>query len=185
MALTPLLNEVGRRAAGIIDERSGKKEVCNLNVLYMSTLLWLLLWTIRCLFSQKPAETVNYGATEPIVILGFGEMGQVSCMHDISSFHCLSISQAYHICVGPCKISICSIIIWAWPRHRRMAICCIWSKSCSCKGEQIKKLVYQLMSLPLFLKKKDWCFFFFFLFYAECVFRVWLSLFCSLSISQL
>jgi len=23
---------------------------------------------------------VNYGATEPIVILGFGEMGQVSCM---------------------------------------------------------------------------------------------------------
>ncbi|KAL6623400.1 hypothetical protein ACP70R_033279 [Stipagrostis hirtigluma subsp. patula] len=51
MALTPLLNEVGRRAAGIIDERSEQKE--------------------------KPAETVNYGATEPIVILGFGEMGQV------------------------------------------------------------------------------------------------------------
>ncbi|KAL6847190.1 hypothetical protein ACP4OV_023043 [Aristida adscensionis] len=51
MALTPLLNEVGRRAAGIIDDRSEQKE--------------------------KPAETVNYGATEPIVILGFGEMGQV------------------------------------------------------------------------------------------------------------
>ncbi|KAK3137042.1 hypothetical protein QOZ80_5BG0446860 [Eleusine coracana subsp. coracana] len=52
MALTPLLNEVGRRAAGIIDERSGGKK-------------------------EKPAETVNYGATEPIVILGFGEMGQI------------------------------------------------------------------------------------------------------------
>ncbi|TVU49004.1 hypothetical protein EJB05_00294, partial [Eragrostis curvula] len=51
MALTPLLNDLGRRAAGIIEERSEPKE--------------------------KPAETVNYGATEPIVILGFGEMGQV------------------------------------------------------------------------------------------------------------
>jgi hypothetical protein len=29
---------------------------------------------------QKPAEVANYGATEPIVILGFGEMGQVSCI---------------------------------------------------------------------------------------------------------
>ncbi|ONM32801.1 K(+) efflux antiporter 3 chloroplastic [Zea mays] len=51
MALTPLLNEVGRRVAGMIDERSEEKE--------------------------KPAEMVNYGATEPVVILGFGEMGQV------------------------------------------------------------------------------------------------------------
>ncbi|TKW29607.2 hypothetical protein SEVIR_3G407600v4 [Setaria viridis] len=51
MALTPLLNEVGRRVAGIIDENAEEKE--------------------------KPAEMVNYGATEPIVILGFGEMGQV------------------------------------------------------------------------------------------------------------
>ncbi|CAL4897686.1 unnamed protein product [Urochloa decumbens] len=50
MALTPLLNEVGRRVAGIIDESTEEKE--------------------------KPAE-MNYGATEPIVILGFGEMGQV------------------------------------------------------------------------------------------------------------
>ena len=30
---------------------------------------------------------VNYGATEPIVILGFGEMGQVSCMI-FFLFHC-------------------------------------------------------------------------------------------------
>ncbi|KAF7070223.1 hypothetical protein CFC21_075762 [Triticum aestivum] len=52
MALTPLLNDLGRKAAGIIDERSETKEV-------------------------KPAEEANYGATEPIVILGFGEMGQV------------------------------------------------------------------------------------------------------------
>uniref|UniRef100_A0A0D9Y1I3 RCK N-terminal domain-containing protein n=1 Tax=Leersia perrieri TaxID=77586 RepID=A0A0D9Y1I3_9ORYZ len=51
MALTPLLNEIGRRAAGIIDEKSETKE--------------------------KPAEMVNYNATEPIVILGFGEMGKV------------------------------------------------------------------------------------------------------------
>jgi hypothetical protein len=51
MALTPLLNEIGRRAAGIIDEKSETKE--------------------------KPAEMVNYDATEPIVILGFGEMGKV------------------------------------------------------------------------------------------------------------
>ncbi|VAI26855.1 unnamed protein product [Triticum turgidum subsp. durum] len=49
MALTPLLNDLGRKAAGIIDERSETKEV-------------------------KPAEEANYGATEPIVILGFGEM---------------------------------------------------------------------------------------------------------------
>uniref|UniRef100_A0ACD5X6Z8 Uncharacterized protein n=1 Tax=Avena sativa TaxID=4498 RepID=A0ACD5X6Z8_AVESA len=51
MALTPFLNELGKKAAGIIDERSETKE--------------------------KPAEVANYGATEPIVILGFGEMGEV------------------------------------------------------------------------------------------------------------
>ncbi|KAL5206108.1 hypothetical protein ABZP36_034317 [Zizania latifolia] len=51
MALTPLLNEIGRKVAGIIDEKSETKE--------------------------KPDEMVNYDATEPIVILGFGEMGKV------------------------------------------------------------------------------------------------------------
>ncbi|KAG2622206.1 hypothetical protein PVAP13_3NG276500 [Panicum virgatum] len=61
MALTPLLNEVGRRVAGIIDESAEEKE--------------------------KPAEMRNYGATEPIVIVGFGEMGQVSCMLFLF-FHC-------------------------------------------------------------------------------------------------
>ncbi|VAI26853.1 unnamed protein product [Triticum turgidum subsp. durum] len=44
MALTPLLNDLGRKAGNLL---------------------------------QKPAEEANYGATEPIVILGFGEMGQV------------------------------------------------------------------------------------------------------------
>lgn len=32
MALTPLLNEVGRRVAGIIDENTEEKEVCNCNI---------------------------------------------------------------------------------------------------------------------------------------------------------
>lgn len=29
-------------------------------------------------FSQKVAEMVNFDASEPVVILGFGQMGQVS-----------------------------------------------------------------------------------------------------------
>ncbi|XP_077214815.1 K+ efflux antiporter 3 isoform X2 [Tasmannia lanceolata] len=51
MALTPFLNEVGRKAAEVIDEKFQGKE--------------------------KAPELVNFGASEPVVILGFGQKGQV------------------------------------------------------------------------------------------------------------
>ncbi|KAI8024874.1 hypothetical protein LOK49_LG02G03184 [Camellia lanceoleosa] len=51
MALTPLLNEVGRRAADFIGEKFGEED--------------------------KTTDTVNFDASEPVVILGFGQMGQV------------------------------------------------------------------------------------------------------------
>lgn len=51
MALTPLLNEIGRRAAEVIDEKFDA--------------------------SEKVTEMVNFDAAEPVVILGFGQMGQV------------------------------------------------------------------------------------------------------------
>ncbi|XP_034226785.1 K(+) efflux antiporter 3, chloroplastic isoform X2 [Prunus dulcis] len=51
MALTPLLNETGRRAAEFIGD--------NLDA------------------EDKPAEVVNFDSSEPVVILGFGQMGQV------------------------------------------------------------------------------------------------------------
>ncbi|KAK9286202.1 hypothetical protein L1049_014586 [Liquidambar formosana] len=51
MALTPLLNEVGRRASDFIDEKIDAED--------------------------KAAEMVNFDASEPVVILGFGQMGQV------------------------------------------------------------------------------------------------------------
>ncbi|KAF7803803.1 K(+) efflux antiporter 3, chloroplastic isoform X1 [Senna tora] len=51
MALTPLLNEAGRRAAGFID---GKIDSEN-----------------------KASEMADFNASEPVVILGFGQMGQV------------------------------------------------------------------------------------------------------------
>ncbi|KAK9690558.1 hypothetical protein RND81_09G137600 [Saponaria officinalis] len=51
MALTPLLNELGRKAADVI---AGKFEA-----------------------DIKVAESMNYEASEPVVILGFGQMGQV------------------------------------------------------------------------------------------------------------
>lgn len=51
MALTPVLNEIGRRAAVVIDEKFEA--------------------------SEKETEMVNFNATEPVVILGFGQMGQV------------------------------------------------------------------------------------------------------------
>ncbi|KAJ9159284.1 hypothetical protein P3X46_024799 [Hevea brasiliensis] len=50
MALTPLLNEAGRRAADFIDEKSE---------------------------TDKATEMVNFDASEPVVILGFEQMGQV------------------------------------------------------------------------------------------------------------
>ncbi|XVE48664.1 hypothetical protein DITRI_Ditri01bG0020600 [Diplodiscus trichospermus] len=50
MALTPLLNEVGRRAADFIDDKFD---------------------------ADKAAETVNFDASDPVVIIGFGQMGQV------------------------------------------------------------------------------------------------------------
>ncbi|KOM31198.1 hypothetical protein LR48_Vigan01g075300 [Vigna angularis] len=53
MALTPFLNEAGRRAASFIEEKSDTEN------------------------SEKALETVNFDAREPVVILGFGQMGQV------------------------------------------------------------------------------------------------------------
>ncbi|WOL08938.1 K(+) efflux antiporter 3, chloroplastic [Canna indica] len=51
MALTPLLNEIGRKAAEIIDEKLQGKE--------------------------NMVDMVSFEATEPVVILGFEQMGQV------------------------------------------------------------------------------------------------------------
>ncbi|KAK1359205.1 K(+) efflux antiporter 3, chloroplastic [Heracleum sosnowskyi] len=51
MALTPLLNDVGRKASEYIAKNVEK--------------------------DYKIADAVNFGATEPVVILGFGQMGQV------------------------------------------------------------------------------------------------------------
>ncbi|KAM0943616.1 putative regulator of K+ conductance, cation/H+ exchanger, NAD(P)-binding domain superfamily [Dioscorea sansibarensis] len=51
MALTPLLNEIGRKAAELIDDKFSVNE--------------------------NAPETINYDATEPIIIVGFGKMGQV------------------------------------------------------------------------------------------------------------
>ncbi|KAI0501324.1 hypothetical protein KFK09_016268 [Dendrobium nobile] len=51
MALTPLLNEIGRKAAEIIDQKR--------------------------LVKEKDTEPVNFEATDPVVILGFGQMAQV------------------------------------------------------------------------------------------------------------
>ncbi|XP_047157990.1 K(+) efflux antiporter 3, chloroplastic isoform X1 [Vigna umbellata] len=53
MALTPFLNEAGRRAASFIEEKSDTEN------------------------NEKALETVNFDAREPVVILGFGQMGQV------------------------------------------------------------------------------------------------------------
>ncbi|GLJ29909.1 hypothetical protein SUGI_0591300 [Cryptomeria japonica] len=53
MALTPFLYEFGRKAAEIIESRFEANEV------------------------NKAPEILNFDASEPIVILGFGEMGQV------------------------------------------------------------------------------------------------------------
>lgn len=51
MALTPWLNDLGRKAAEIVDEKFD--------------------------LENKVPEIVDYGASEPVVILGFGQMGQV------------------------------------------------------------------------------------------------------------
>ncbi|XAR73028.1 hypothetical protein NMG60_11019877 [Bertholletia excelsa] len=51
MALTPLLNDVGRKAADFIGEKLDRED--------------------------KAVDMVNFDAEEPVVILGFGQMGQV------------------------------------------------------------------------------------------------------------
>ncbi|MED6134053.1 K(+) efflux antiporter 3, chloroplastic [Stylosanthes scabra] len=51
MALTPFLNEAGRRAASFLEEKSNTE--------------------------NKASEKINYNVSEPVVILGFGQMGQV------------------------------------------------------------------------------------------------------------
>ncbi|KAG9445890.1 hypothetical protein H6P81_012018 [Aristolochia fimbriata] len=51
MALTPLLNEIGRRAAYIVDKKFQEE--------------------------KKSPEMINFNVSEPVIILGFGQMGQV------------------------------------------------------------------------------------------------------------
>ncbi|KAG4401009.1 hypothetical protein AAZX31_07G170100 [Glycine max] len=51
MALTPFLNEAGRRAASFIEDKFDAE--------------------------NNASETVNFNVSEPVVILGFGQMGQV------------------------------------------------------------------------------------------------------------
>ncbi|CAH9081910.1 unnamed protein product [Cuscuta europaea] len=51
MALTPLLNEIGRNAANLIDETFDDDD--------------------------KPGQEVDFNGSEPVVIVGFGQMGQV------------------------------------------------------------------------------------------------------------
>ncbi|XP_061370130.1 K(+) efflux antiporter 3, chloroplastic-like [Gastrolobium bilobum] len=51
MVLTPFLNEAGRRAAGFIDDKFDAE--------------------------IKASDMVNFSASEPVVIIGFGQMGQV------------------------------------------------------------------------------------------------------------
>lgn len=41
---------------------------------------------------------VNYGATEPVVILGFGEMGQVPCTIFFFSFHLSADHKISSLC---------------------------------------------------------------------------------------
>ncbi|KAK7400409.1 hypothetical protein VNO78_11615 [Psophocarpus tetragonolobus] len=53
MALTPFLNEAGRRAASFIEEKYDAEN------------------------KQKASQMVNFNVSEPVIILGFGQMGQV------------------------------------------------------------------------------------------------------------
>lgn len=69
-----------------------KKYVTAIINTFTLTISIFFLVNSKMLFLQKPAEMVNYGATEPVVILGFGEMGQVSCM----IFLFLRHLSAYH-----------------------------------------------------------------------------------------
>jgi hypothetical protein len=86
-------------------------------------------------------------------------------MHGILLILLFKQATNHHICVGPCKISICAIIIWGWPRHRRMAVCCIWSKSCRCKGEETKKKWHNNLWIFIYFSEKG----------VLCHFHVWLS----------
>ncbi|KAF8377432.1 hypothetical protein HHK36_030809 [Tetracentron sinense] len=89
MALTPLLNEVGRKAADFIDEKFDGEDVCALSLHLFILMEYRIVdveichnsgrSALKCKFdfSQQIAEMVNFDASEPVVILGFGQMGQV------------------------------------------------------------------------------------------------------------
>ncbi|KAM7459259.1 hypothetical protein LguiA_036759 [Lonicera macranthoides] len=62
MALTPLLNDLGRKAADIIGEKFGEDDLPTPELK---------------LFSQETADVPNFNASEPVVILGFGQTAQV------------------------------------------------------------------------------------------------------------
>ncbi|CAN1284612.1 K(+) efflux antiporter 3, chloroplastic [Linum perenne] len=71
MALTPFLNEVGRRAAQFIDDKSDKEDVCSLSSSNLTS------FHAGLSIDMKVLEPVNFEGSEPVVILGFGQMGQV------------------------------------------------------------------------------------------------------------
>ena len=69
---------------------------------FLETTGWLLkLLFFFFFFSQKVAEMVNFDASEPVVILGFGQMGQVGNLHMIV----LKETEAYS-CKVDCAFSV-------------------------------------------------------------------------------
>lgn len=57
-------------------------------------------------YLQKTSEKVNFNASEPVVILGFGQMGQVD-----QSLHC-NISDLSFISYMACILNFLLIMIW-------------------------------------------------------------------------
>lgn len=102
MALTPLLNEIGRKAAESIesgnetDERTVVRSFISSRISYWSVTLAIsrdllpvkMVKPVTCVLDclQMEMDGVrDLKCSEPVVILGFGQMGQVSDKHGLLS----------------------------------------------------------------------------------------------------
>ncbi len=118
--------------------------------------LLIKLRTHLCELLQELQNLKNYEANAPVVIIGFGPMGQVICTFLESCFSSFSFAikltgvtllqslsmtdESEDFCIlvweGSCEFSIHSISSRSWGWFSWLALCCIWSWSRASEGNK-------------------------------------------------
>ncbi len=139
--------------------------------------LLIKLRTHLCELLQELQDLKNYEANAPVVIIGFGSMGQVICtfftlescfasfsfatkLTGVTLLQSLSMTdESEDFCIlvweGSCEFSIHSISSRSWWWFSWLALCCIWSWSRASEGNKKGALSLGVLYIETTTEKKQ------------------------------